>query len=209
MSRADRIKWDERYRAGAYADREYPTPLLAEWEQQISPGRALDVASGAGRNSIFLAAKGWQVDAVDVSPVGLTRAQEKAAAQNLGIRWIEADLEQEPGAALPPGPYDLIVMVRYVNAALYPHLLERLAPGGVFLCEEHLVSAEDVIGPANMAYRMQHNELLDAVTRKKGQGDRLLHYQEGIVTDPDGRKAALAQLVLRRAGAAAESQPVS
>lgn len=203
------MKWDERYRAGAYADREYPTPLLAEWEPRFGPGRALDVACGAGRNSIFLAAQGWQVDALDISPVGLATARQKAAEKNLEIRWIEADLGQDPASALPPGPYDVIVMVRYVNAALYPHLLGRLAPGGVFLCEEHLVCEEDVIGPGNAAYRLQHNELLDTVTSEKRPGDRLLHYREGIVTDPDGRKAALAQLVLRRAGAAAESQPIS
>src|SRR3970282_2133468 len=63
MSQAERLRWDERYRTGAYTDRKHPTALLAEWVSQLAQGRALDVACGAGRNSLYLAANGWGVDA--------------------------------------------------------------------------------------------------------------------------------------------------
>src|SRR5690606_26559284 len=152
MSHLDRIKWDEKYRAGAYEGRDHPTRLLAEWVPQANRGRALDVACGAGRNSLFLAAKGFVVDAVDISGVGLERARRSAEARGVHVNWIEADLETGAAGTLPSGPYDLIVLVRYVNPSLYPLLLERLADGGIFLCEEHLQSEEDVIGPANPAY---------------------------------------------------------
>jgi SAM-dependent methyltransferase len=198
MSETDRLKWDERYRTGAYADRKHPTALLAEWVPQLPPGRALDVACGAGRNSLHLAANGWRLDAVDISPVGLERARQNAAAQGVEVRWIQADLEDNPGTALPAGPYDLIILARYVNPALYAVLVGRLASGGVLLCEQHVVSSEDVIGPKNTAYRLQHNELLHAFVGKAEPAHRVLYYREGIVTDPDGSNAALAQLVLRR-----------
>jgi hypothetical protein len=116
----------------------------------------------------------------------------------LAVRWIQADLEDDSGTVLPAGPYDLIVLARYVNSTLYAVLAERLAPGGVLLCEQHVVSSEDVIGPKNPAYRLQHNELLRAFVGKAEPGHRVLYYREGIVTDPDGRNAALAQLILRR-----------
>jgi SAM-dependent methyltransferase len=198
MSEADRLKWDERYRTGAYTDRKHPTALLAEWVPQLPRGHALDVACGAGRNSLYLAANGWRVDAVDISPVGLERARQNAAAQGVAVRWIQADLEDDSGTVLPAGPYDLIVLARYVNSALYAVLAERLASGGVLLCEQHVVSSEGVIGPKNPAYRLQHNELLHAFVGKAEPGHRVLYYREGIVTDPDGRNAALAQLILRR-----------
>jgi SAM-dependent methyltransferase len=198
MSRAERLKWDERYRTGAYTDRKHPTALLAEWLSQPAPGRALDVACGAGRNSLYLAASGWRVDAVDISPVGLECARRNAAAQRLEVNWIQADLEGDPGAVLPAGPYDLIVLARYLNRAVYRPLVERLACGGVLMCDQHIVSSDDVIGPKNPAYRLQHNELLRAVVAETEPDRRVLYYREGIVTDPDGRNAALAQLVLRR-----------
>lgn len=198
LSQADRIKWNDKYRAGAYAGRDHPTRLLADWAPQAADGRALDVACGAGRNSLFLAARGFAVDAVDISAVGLERAQKAAAAKGYRVRWIEADLEQDAASALPQGPYDLIVMVRYVNPSLYPLLLERLSSNGMFVCEEHLQSDEDVIGPKNPAYRLSPNELLRLVAEAAGPADRVLYYREGRVIDPDGRTAALAQLVLRR-----------
>ena len=198
MSHKDRIKWDEKYRAGAYAGRDHPSRLLVEWVPQANRGRALDVACGAGRNSLFLVANGFAVDAVDISGAGLGRAQRSAEARGVHVHWIEADLETEAASALPSGPYDLIVMVRYVNPSLYPLLLGRLADGGIFLCEEHLESEEDVIGPANPAYRLSPNELRRSVTAVATRDDEVLYYREGGVTDPDGRDAALAQLVLRR-----------
>jgi SAM-dependent methyltransferase len=199
MSVADRIKWDERYRAGAYADREHPSALLAEWEPQLPRGRALDVASGAGRNSLFLAATGRSVDAVDISAVALDRARETAKARHLKIRWIEADLENDPAVTLPRERYDLIVLIRYVNAKLLKALLERLSTNGMLLCEQHVESREDVVGPKNPAFRLRRNELLRDVMGQKEPGDSVVYYSEGLVTEPDGKRAALAQLVLRRA----------
>ena len=198
MSEADRLKWDERYRCGSYGDREHPAALLAEWEPRLPRGRALDVACGAGRNSLFLAATGRRVDAIDISAVGLEQGRAAAARRGLDIRWIEADLEGGEHDVLPPGRYDLIVLVRYVNPELLGRLFERLEYGGVLLCEQHVDSAEDVIGPKNPAFRLRHNELLrDAMRAAAGDG-RVLYYREGVVTDPDGRQAALSQLVMCR-----------
>lgn len=199
MSRVDRLKWNARYEAGAYAGRDHPAQLLADWAMHATRGRALDVACGAGRNSVFLSAEGFEVDAIDISATGIERARETAAAKGVRVRWIEGDLEEEPEALLPAGPYDLIVMVRYVNPNLYPLLLDRLADKGIFLCEEHLQSdEEDVIGPRNPDYRLSPGELLQSVTAVAAPKHRVLSYREGKVTDPDGRRAALAQLVLRR-----------
>ena len=194
MSHADRLKWDERYRAGSYAARPHPTQLLADRLADLPRGRALDVACGAGRNALFLAAAGYEVDAVDVSSVGLERAARTAAERGLAINWIEADLETTPAAlVLADSDYDLIVMVRYVNLPLIAALAARLTDGGCLVCEQHLKTSRDVVGPRNPAYRLAPNELLSAA------GDlRMLFYREGIVEDPDGRAAALAQLIACR-----------
>ena len=194
MSRAERDKWDERYRSGAYAERTHPTALLADWLDRSPRGRALDVACGAGRNALFLAARGLAVDAIDVSAAGLERGRAAAERFGLAIGWHCADLEEQPDA-LPRGPFDLVVWVRYVNAALWPPLVERLAPGGHVLVEQHLETTEEVVGPSGSRFRLAPREL-----ERAAAGLGVVHYHEGLVVDPDGRTAALAQLIARRPG---------
>ncbi len=190
MSRDERDKWDDRYRQGSYANRPHATALLSEWLPRLPKGRALDVGCGAGRNSLFLAAAGYQVDAVDISQVALDRARQTADSNGLSVEWIQADLDVD---ALPEGPYDLIVMVRFVNQPLISQLLDRLREGGYLVCEQHLITHREVVGPRNSAYRLRSNELLEIV-----RDARVLFYHEGIVVDPDSRQAALAQLVACR-----------
>jgi tellurite methyltransferase len=187
MSEADREKWDERYRSGAYGARTHPTELLAEWLPRLPRGRALDVACGAGRNALYLAQHGYRVDAIDISSIALDRGRASAKALGLAINWIEMDLE----ASLPnDASYDLIVMVRYTHPTLVARLVELLADGGHLLCEEHLLTKREVVGPTNARFRMRPNELLGLAT-----GLRIVYYREGLIDDPDGRTAALAQLI--------------
>lgn len=187
MSTTDRDKWDERYRTGAYVGRTHPTQLLEEWLPRLPTGRALDVACGVGRNALFLAEQGYAVDAVDISSVALDRARATARERRLTVNWLEVDLES---GALPDERYDLIVLVRYTHPALIRHLIDRLADGGHLLCEEHLETHREVVGPTNARFRVRPNALLAAT-----KGLRVLYYREGLVDDPDGRTAALAQLI--------------
>lgn len=190
MSNPERDKWDERYRGGAYEERPNPTALLAEWLPRLPRGAALDVACGAGRNSVFLAANGYAVTAVDISAVGIERGRRRANEEQLAVDWRCADLDEPGVPALPAARYDLIVWVRYIQRALMPHLIARLAPGGVLLCEQHLATSAAVAGPSNPSFRLQPGEL-----RASASGLRALFDSEGPVTDPDGRDVMLAQLV--------------
>jgi tellurite methyltransferase len=196
LSLADLEKWDARYRGGSYAGRRHPTALLERVVTELPRGSALDVACGAGRNALYLAASGFEVDAVDISTAALERLRADAAAGGLRIRDLEADLEGGLPDFLPlKGRYDLIVMVRHVNQALLAGLIRRLADGGVLVAEQHLETDRDVVGPRTEAFRLGPNALLDA-----SHGLRVHFYREGIVTDPDGRHAALAQIVASRGG---------
>lgn len=197
MSEADLQKWDERYRAGAYAERTHPTELLRRHLGGIPRGRALDVACGAGRNALFLAESGVEVDAVDISQVALARANELAVARNLRVNWIRGDLA---GGVVPLVPenrrYSLILMIRYVDLPLIAELISLLDDDGVLIVEEHLQADVPVAGPTNPAFRLAPNALLDAA-----RDLRVLLYREGLVRDPDGGNAALAQLIACRGAA--------
>ena len=196
MSAAEREKWDARYRDGAYSERTHPTALLAEWLPRLPRGRALDVACGAGRNALFLAEHGFAVTALDISAVALGRGRQAADQRGLSIEWLCADLDDDLRRVLPAGPYELIVWVRYVHRTLLPHLVARLADGGVLLCEQHLVStAADVAGPTSKRFRLAPGEL-----GRDAHGLKVLFSFEGPLADPDGRRVALTQLVGRKTG---------
>jgi SAM-dependent methyltransferase len=173
--------------------------LLAEWLpklkfQQAHP-RAIDVACGTGRNAIYLARRGWQVDAVDVSEVALDHLTETATAENLPIICIQTDLEgavRRPADLFMADRYDLAVMVRYTNLPLIDTLKGVLKAGGYLIVEEHLVTEADVVGPRNPQFCVAPDALRDAAV-----GLDIIAYREATVTDPDGRFAALAQLVAR------------
>ena len=130
MSEADRRRWDARH---AVADDVLPLPPHAlRGREDLVPtaGRALDVACGRGAVALWLAERGLAVDAVDVSPVGLEAGARRGADRP--VRWWTADLD----AGLPPGctgPYDVVVVQRFRDPALYPALVAALAPGGLLV----------------------------------------------------------------------------
>ncbi|HJR70013.1 MAG TPA: methyltransferase domain-containing protein [Gammaproteobacteria bacterium] len=190
MSAAERDKWDARYRDGAYEGRTHATALLADWVPRLPRGRALDVACGAGRNALYLAAHGFTVTALDISAVALERGRREAAARDLELAWSCTDLDDEPDTALPPGPFELIVWVRYVHRGLMPHLLARLAREGTLVCEQHLATTADVAGPTSAAFRLAPGELARSASELE-----VRYRYEGLLTDPDGRTVAVAQLV--------------
>jgi tellurite methyltransferase len=113
-----------------------PNSFLAEVLPQLTPGRALDLACGTGRDAVFAASRGWQVTAVDVLPDALERARRLAAACAAAIEpveWIQADLERDPPSFGPD--FDLVVSVRYLHRPLLRRVVEWLRPGGSLVCE--------------------------------------------------------------------------
>ena len=190
MSTADRNKWDQRYREGAYASRDYPSAFLKQQLQHLKPGKALDLACGAGRNSIFLAQNGFFVDAVDVSSVGLERAREREETLGVSINWLNQDLLDS--WKLPSESYSLIILFRFVALELLPVLPEILERGGSLMIEEHLQwKGEAVSGPTNENFRVPPGELARIV-----DGLKVVYEYEGLVKEPDGALAALSQLHL-------------
>jgi len=192
MSDTDRSRWNQRYREGSYRSRTHPTPLLEQWLPELPRGRALDVACGTGRNTLYLAGKGYAVDAVDISMEALARARGKPGADNPCIRWIEADLDE---FAPPASRYDLMVVARFVSRLLLPGLPGALKPGGALLYEHHIISDEPVAGPRDTAFRLAPGELRSCFHTLD-----IRFYREGLVRDPDGRIMALAQMIAFRAG---------
>ncbi|MEV4171234.1 class I SAM-dependent methyltransferase [Nonomuraea sp. NPDC049709] len=117
-----------------------PNPYLARETGDLAPGTALDAGCGGGAEAIWLASRGWQVTAADISSEALARAAERAAASGARerLRWVEADL-----SVWTPGARFDLVMTHYAHPAMpqlefYDRIAGWVAPGGTLLVVGHL-----------------------------------------------------------------------
>jgi SAM-dependent methyltransferase len=137
----DRARWDERYAGAEFEWTTRPNQFVAAELAGLTPGRALDLAAGEGRNAVWLAERGWSVTAVDFSRVGLDKGRRLAAARGVEGRvdWVVADLEDyQPTAAA----FDLVLIAYFqVGAELRAKVLAQaaaaVAPGGTLFVIGH------------------------------------------------------------------------
>lgn len=185
MAAGDRERWDATYSAAAHPD-ESPPSWLDEFDRELPrAGSALDVAAGTGRVARYWAARGLESLAVDVSPVALRLAREAAARAGLALETRELDLERDD---LPEGPFAAIGCFHYLQRDLFPRLRERLAPGGVLVCEIATVRNLERHAKPSARFLLQPDEL-----RALCAGLELVTYTEEW---RDGR--FLARVIARR-----------
>lgn len=191
-----RDRWNERYAEPA---REWLPASPAEWLVEhagLLPGggRALDVACGDGRNALYLAQLGYMVDAIDVSDVAIAalRVETHARGLSMTISPRVVDLECDP---LPAGPYDVIVMLNFLQRDLFEPLARALAPGGLLVFETLAQCHVDELGHSfNPAYLLQPGELPEALA-----GLEVIDRHEGVA-QRSGSPRGVAGAVARRPG---------
>jgi SAM-dependent methyltransferase len=139
----DEAFWNERYRSSAQVWSGNPNLQLVAEIADLAPGRALDVGCGEGADAIWLALRGWEVVAVDISGVALERAAQHArdidAVASTQIEWRRTDLMVHPPDAdsfdlvtsqfmhLPPQP----------RTRLFAALVQSVRAGGTLLVVGH------------------------------------------------------------------------
>lgn len=139
----DSTAWDARYAVDELVWGAQPNRFVAAEFSDQPPGRALDLGAGEGRNAIWLARQGWQVTAVDFSPVAVERARKLAMADGVEVTWIVADV-----ADYQPEPHAFdAVLVAYLHlpatllAAALARAATALAPGGRIVVVGHDVAS--------------------------------------------------------------------
>jgi tellurite methyltransferase len=161
----DRKRWNEKYLSETYSVD--PSPIVKKFYKMAPGGIALDIAAGTGRNAIFLAEKGFQVDAVDISDVGLRKISKRHP--NLHPVCIDIDTFD-----IPRDRYGLILNIRFLSRRLFPDMHRGLIRGGVLICETYLEATERKLSsPLCHDYLLKENELLQAF-----RSLRIIFYQE-------------------------------
>ena len=123
--------WDERYRRGEHAG-SGPSRLLVRAVETLPPGRALDIACGAGRHAVFLAERGFTVTAVDSSRVAIEITERRARERGVRLDAHVADLERGE-FVIAPEAYDLISIFYYLQRDLFPQIRAGIKPGARWL----------------------------------------------------------------------------
>ncbi|MET9558437.1 class I SAM-dependent methyltransferase [Streptomyces sp. NPDC006645] len=135
----DAQHWDDMYRSSDQVSSGNPNPVLVSEVAELPPGRALDVGCGEGADALWLARRGWQVTAIDISATALQRAAGSAADAQERITWTQADLNTTPP---PAGAFDLVSLQYFplrhrAGHTTLHHLLDAVAPGGTLLFTTH------------------------------------------------------------------------
>jgi len=156
-----------------------PAQFLVENIELLPKGRVLDVAMGSGRNAIYLAGMGFDVEGVDISSEAVNSALEWAKRVGVTIQAQVAGLEG--GYNIRKSAYDVIICFNYLQRSLMPQIKDGVRKGGMVVYETYIVDQARFGKPKNPDYLLKHNELLDIF-----RDFCCLRYREGIV---EGRKA--------------------
>jgi SAM-dependent methyltransferase len=131
--------WNQRFSSDGYLFGTEPNTWLREHAAVWQAGqRVLCVADGEGRNSVWLAQRGLQVDAFDIAEVGVAKARRMAAAQGVAVNYQVADCEAFDWRA---EAYDGVaaIFIQFADpvlrARLFAHMAQSLRPGGTLLLQ--------------------------------------------------------------------------
>jgi tellurite methyltransferase len=191
---ADQRRWDKRFKMKDFALGREPNPFLKKHIRLLPKGKALDVAAGEGRNAVFLARHGFDVDAIDISEKGLKKARRLARETGVKIHALLSDLDSY---SFEKEKYDLIADFYFLKRNLIPRMKKSLKKGGMiifetYILEHRILGPLGTSGPMQAKYFLKPNELL-----RFFQDFRILFYREGIFKE-GGRKKAVASLIAEK-----------
>lgn len=196
MAGHDARHWDARYADPARPWSDQPSSTVAEVLAARPPGRAIDLAAGDGRHAAWLATRGWQVIAVDFSPVGIGRGRAECERRGLTVDWVVADVNtwQPPPEVLADGVDLVLLAYVHLPEPIIARAASWLAPGGRLAVVGHALRnrTEGVGGPSDPALLHTEEQM-----RAAAAGMRIEQLGEVLRPTPEGAAIDLA-LVARR-----------
>jgi dihydroneopterin aldolase len=178
-----------------------PTParFLTQQLHRLPKGKALDVAAGSGRNALYLASHGFQVDAMDRDEEAMTQLAATAKQRNLPnlvVRTVDLERTTDERPEFPKQEYDVITVFFYLHRPLFPALIQSLKPNGVLIYETFTIdNYMRHRHPRRWEFCLAHNELLRLTSTL-----RVLSYDENEQeSSPENGSVFTARLVAQQA----------
>lgn len=154
MAQEDKVKWNKKYQdTQALTKDRNPCKKLPIATKYIKKGKALDVACGTGRNSIYLSSMDFKIDAIDISEVAIGILDEKDI-QNINTKVVDLD-----GYIPEKECYDLIVMSNFLDRELITHLKNSLKKDGILVIETYMHHEINTKKSSNPDFLLKQGEL--------------------------------------------------
>ena len=147
-------EWNERYRSREELDHE-PASLLVTAALSLPPGRALDLACGAGRNAVWLAERGWEVVAID----GASEAIRIVREQDPGIDARVLDLETGDPLPFDDETFDLVAILFFLHPSLFAEAKRLVRRGGIVVAAARM-SGTFAIAPGEIGAHFEGFEII-------------------------------------------------
>jgi tellurite methyltransferase len=193
MATSEKTFWNQKYSEAPEKWLE-PDPFLAEAYDQFlagnKPGRALDLAGGAGRHALWVVRRGWEVKLIDVSDVALELAEETLAKSppTNGGKLTSEQIDLHSAQNFGKEQFDLIMAFFYLQRQLFPALVSAIKPGGFLIYKTFTIDQlQFKKGPTDPAFLLQPSELPKLIAPM-----RVLLYREHM------KEKAVAELVARK-----------
>jgi len=164
-----------------------PARLLTDNIELLPRGRVLDVAMGTGRNAVYLAKKGFDVEGVDISPEAVRSTLDHSREAGVSLKARVADLESD--YHIEKSACDVIICFNYLQRSLITQIKDGLRIGGIVVYETFTADQAQFGKPTNPNYLLKHNELLSLFDDLQ-----CLYYREGIVEE----RKALASIIAKK-----------
>jgi SAM-dependent methyltransferase len=181
--------WDTRYREGSFDTAVKPHGLLARFQPLIPQGMVLDIASGSGRDALFLAEEGYSVCGLERSAEGLRIARDRSLALGHDISLVQADANALP---FKKGCASGVTVFYFLERNIMGEIVDLLGKGGILIYETFLKRQNVIDGPRNPAFLLDDGELVSYFSALE-----LIFYEETI-SSAEGKQRAIAQYVGRK-----------
>lgn len=154
MAEKDKIKWNKKYKdLPKLLEKRDPCEKLIKFIEKAKKGKALDVACGSGRNSIFMANNGFNVDALDISSVALDNLK-KLEDPNINPTLVDLDDYE-----FKKDFYNLIIKTNFLDKEIIYKLKESLKKDGLIIIETYMEDSENEKKDSNPDYLLKKDEL--------------------------------------------------
>lgn len=183
------VDWDQRYRERHSCSIRGPHGLLVRFAQHIPNGLVVDIASGSGRDLLFLAERGFSAVGLERSGEAIRLAREAAQQAPSLLTLIQADASELP---LKQGSAEGVIIFYFLLRGIASEVIGLLRKGGILICETFLKRQNQIDRWRNPDHLLDDGELFHLFGELEP-----IFYEEGIKTE-EGRAKATAQYVGRK-----------
>ena len=169
MSQFDKTKWNKKYNENSsLLEKRDHSKLLEKAIKGVNKEKALDLACGSGRNSIYLASLGFNVLALDISDVAIDNLKKR------DIQNIQAQVADLDNFSFENSSFNLITMTNFLDRELINRVKNSLKENGVFFIETYMEDKGNEKESSNPNYLLKKDELKSIFK----DGFKILDYQE-------------------------------